>query len=232
MNYIKIEVSGKKFNEIFRGITMYKFTNLEENHNGYQYIDGLNIDPNEFDTSQGECSKGGLYFTSVEYAAEWILDNEYVRNVTIPDDARICIYKTKFKADKIIVGLRTRICDSGILASEEVQRLAVQRAGSSIKHIKDPSEEIQMLAVKKYDCYIEYISKPTEEVQKLAVQQNGHAIRFIKDPSEEVQKLAVQQKGDAIQYIVEPSEEVQRLAVQQNGNAIQYIVEPSEEVQK
>ena len=190
MDYIKKEITGKEFNQMFGNTPMYKFTNLKERHRGYQYVDGLNIDPNEFDIS-GECSKGGLYFTSEKYIGKWIYGHTYVRNVTIPDDAIICCYETKFKANKIIVGTRSKICDSNIFTSEEIQRLAVQK-----------------------NCFaVAFIENPSEEVQRLAVQQNGNAIKHIKDPSEEVQRLAVQQNSNAIKHIKEPSDEVQRLVI-------------------
>jgi len=51
MDYIGKEITGKEFNEMFKNTPMYKFTNSEEIHFGYQYTDGLNIDPNEFDIS-------------------------------------------------------------------------------------------------------------------------------------------------------------------------------------
>ena len=63
MDYIGKEITGKQFNEIFKNNTFYKFTNNKEIHYGYQYVDGLNIDTNEFNIEGGECSKGGLYFT-------------------------------------------------------------------------------------------------------------------------------------------------------------------------
>jgi hypothetical protein len=225
------EVLGKEFNEIFHGTPLYKFTNSKEIHFGYQYVDGLNVDPNEFDISQGECSKGGLYFTSSKYICKWISNNEYVRNVTIPDNARICIYETKFKADKIIVGPRTRICDSDLFANKEVHKLVVQRNGCDIRFIKDPSEEVQRLAVQQNGDAIEFIESPSEEVQRLAVQQNGYAIKHIMEPSKEIQMLAVQRNSYAIQYIKDPNEEVQRLVVQQNDYAIAYIKNPSKEIQ-
>jgi hypothetical protein len=203
------EITGKEFNEIFHGTPLYKFTNLQEIHYGYQYVDGLNVDPNEFDITQGECSKGGLYFTSIKHIYLWVCGNKYVRNVTIPDDARICCYETKFKANKIIVGTRIRINDSDILASEEIQKLAVQQNGCVIQYIDNPSKKIQRLAMRQNGCAIQYINGPSKKIQKLAVQQNGCAIQYIDEPSEEIQMLAVQQDESAIEYIRHPCAELQ-----------------------
>jgi hypothetical protein len=223
------EITGKKCNEIFKNIPLYKFTNTEEKHYDHQYVNGLNFDANNFDISR-ECSRGGLYFTSAKYIGTWIDGNTYVRNVSIPDDARVCIYQNKIKANKIILGPRNIIYDSDIFEDEEMQILAVQQNGYIIKYIKEPSEEVKKLAVKQNGIAIKYIDNSSEELQRLAVQQNGNSIKYIDEPSEEVQMLAVQQNGNAIMHIKEPSEEVQKLAVQQNGRVIQDINEPSEEV--
>ena len=181
MDYIEKEITGKQFNEIFKNDTFYKFTNNEENHYGYQYIDGLNIDTNEFDINRGDCSKGGLYFTSEKYIIEWINGNKYVRIVTIPDDARVYIYKTKFKSNKIFVEPRIKIYDSNLLSDEQVQILAVKQNSNLIQYIKEPSDQVQKLAVKNNGYNIEGIKKPSVEVQMLAVQQNGYSIEYIKD---------------------------------------------------
>ena len=45
--------------------SFWKITNEEENHHGFQYQDGLNVDTQEFQES-GTCVKGGLYFTDSE----------------------------------------------------------------------------------------------------------------------------------------------------------------------
>lgn len=43
----------------------FKITNRKENHHGFQYQDGLNVDDQPFNPS-GCCSGGGLYFTTLE----------------------------------------------------------------------------------------------------------------------------------------------------------------------
>ena len=43
----------------------FKITNRKENHHGFQYNDGLNVDDKPFNPS-GCCSGGGLYFTTLE----------------------------------------------------------------------------------------------------------------------------------------------------------------------
>ena len=254
-NIIGKEITGKEFNNIFKDkTTLLKFTSENENHNGIQYHDGLNTDIYNFDISKGECSSGGLYFTSKENIAEWIKNHEYVRIVTIPDDARICIYETKFKSNKIILEPRIKILDSDLLLDEQVQidgllhglriesiknpcvliqKLIIEKYGiTNIHLINELSEQAQLEIVNKNVNAIHYIQNPNEEVQMTAVNKDGFAIQYISNPSEKVQLAAVNQQGCAIGYIQNPSEKVQLAAVNQDYDAIGWILIPSEKVQQ
>ena len=88
----------------------YKVTNKDECHHGFQYKDGLNIDTNEFQP-EGSCVKGGLYFTTLEHITYFFDYGIYVREVTIPEDAKMVEDPEgdKWRADKIILGERYSI---------------------------------------------------------------------------------------------------------------------------
>ena len=83
----------------------YKVTNKDECHNGFQYSTGLNIDVNPFQET-GSCVKGGLYFTTLEHITYFFDYGIYVREVTIPEDAKMVEDPEgdKWRADKIILG--------------------------------------------------------------------------------------------------------------------------------
>ena len=55
--------------------------------------------------------------------------------------------------------------------SLEVQHIAVEQDGSSIKHIKNPSLEVQLAAIKRCGHAIKYIKNPSPEVQLTAVKK-------------------------------------------------------------
>jgi len=85
----------------------YKFTNEQENHDGLQYHDGLNIDSLPFNPS-GDCKPGGIYF-----AREDILffHNYWLREVTLPEGEEI--YENpgepkKWKAHQVVLGKRRK----------------------------------------------------------------------------------------------------------------------------
>lgn len=104
--------TGEEFNQIASKYDMkfYKFTCTNEVHNGFQFKDGLNVDTVKFNPS-GNCSAGGMYFTDKEHIKNWAYLHTFVRDVTIPDDARVYIEYAQYKADKFILGPRKRIYD-------------------------------------------------------------------------------------------------------------------------
>src|SRR5579872_7381968 len=59
--YNKQVLSGKEFNNIFTDVNLVKLTNETENHQGFQFADGLNVDTHKF-TPFGICAPGGIYF--------------------------------------------------------------------------------------------------------------------------------------------------------------------------
>ena len=80
-------LTGEEFNTIYCTTNFYKLTNETENHHGFQYQDGLNIDIIPFNP-HNECSAGGLYFTEESKLSKWFnVANTYIRKVIIPNDA-------------------------------------------------------------------------------------------------------------------------------------------------
>jgi len=108
---------------------------------------------------------------------------------------------------------------------------AIEQNPRSIKYVINPSEQMQLAAVAQNGSVIEYIKNPSEKVQQEAVSDDGLSLRFIKNPSFEVQMEAVQQSGLTIQFIKNPDEELQLTAVKQNGKSIRYMENPTERVQ-
>lgn len=109
--YLKV-ITGREFNELFSHHTFIKLTNETENHNTFQFHDGLNVDIIEFNP-KGECNPGGIYFTEFEKAHMWLYYStnymKYIREVIIPDDACVYVEKDKFKANKIFLCLKKEI---------------------------------------------------------------------------------------------------------------------------
>ena len=65
----------------------FKITNKEENHNGFQYVDGLNILKDEFNNDPDQsCCKGGLYFTDAANIFKFLNYGIYLREVMLVTD--------------------------------------------------------------------------------------------------------------------------------------------------
>jgi hypothetical protein len=84
----------------------WKITNESECHNGLKYQTGLNtLLPHEKWNPSGDCAPGGIYYAGADILA-FVSYGPWVREVTIPDDART--FKNpgspeKWKADKVIL---------------------------------------------------------------------------------------------------------------------------------
>lgn len=61
----------------------FKIFNEEDNHNGFQYQDGLNVDTLPF-ASEGSCVQGGFYFSGVGNILKFLDYGNYIREVEIP----------------------------------------------------------------------------------------------------------------------------------------------------
>jgi hypothetical protein len=104
-------LKGSEFNKKYANKKFYKLTKSNEIHHGYKFCDGLNVDTLQIgliDDFQIE----GLYFCEEKYVKNWLTytdDLIYIRKVSIPDDAIVCIEKYELKTDKFILGSRQLI---------------------------------------------------------------------------------------------------------------------------
>ena len=63
----------------------FKVTNKDENHYGFQYIEGLNVIKDKFDDNpEHSCCAGGLYFTNIVNIFKFLNYGIYLREVTLP----------------------------------------------------------------------------------------------------------------------------------------------------
>ena len=93
----------------------FKITNKEENHHGFQYIDGLNILTDDFnDDPNQSCCPGGLYFSDAANILKFYNYGVYLREVTLPTkNPNFCMIKDgdKWRANMIILGKRYELSD-------------------------------------------------------------------------------------------------------------------------
>ena len=93
----------------------FKITNAKENHNGYQYTDGLNVLDKPFE-EKGSCVAGGLYFSDVQNIFKYLDYGIYLRKIELPlndPDFRMVQDESgdKWRANKIILGEKRSLAD-------------------------------------------------------------------------------------------------------------------------
>src|SRR5580692_36275 len=89
----------------------FKITNEKENHNGFQYVTGLNVLEEEFnDDPEKSCCEGGLYFTDAKNIFKFLEYGIYLREIQLPTNPDLKIVKDntgdKWRANMIILGKR------------------------------------------------------------------------------------------------------------------------------
>ncbi len=173
-------ISGKEFKAQHPTKKFYKLTNETENHNGFQFQDGLNTDTYPINTNK--CSQGGLYFTNEKKIYKWISYNnktmKYIREVEILDDSEIYIEDDKYKTDKFVLKSRKIIFED-----DEICKLIVKEYRFSLQHVKNQTEKICKLSVQKNGLELEYVKDQTDEICKLAEQENFYALKYKKNPT-------------------------------------------------
>ena len=118
------------------------------------------------------------------------------------------------------------------LLTEDSRKLAVQKNGCMLKHIKEQTQEICDLAVQQTFYAIQYAQPEfqTEDMIRKAILQNGYALQLIKIQTPEICKLAVKQNGLVLQYVKEQTPELCELAVKQNGYALIHVRNQTEDI--
>lgn len=216
-------VSGAEFNAN-NTLPLYKFTNYDEIHYGYQYKDGLNKDTKEFNPS-GRCSKGGLYFCDISSVFKWMRGHYWVREVEIPDDAKVYSEHGKYKADKIIVGPRKKISDF-IIPIEHINNLNMYSDMCNIFDRIENTEDNYIELVKWLPAMLKYMDgdKQTENVCLEAVKNKWTTIKYIHKQTHDLCIKSIElSKGKAIQFIRKQTRELCLKAMSLDNSLEKYI---------
>lgn len=90
---------------------LFRITNELENHRGFQYKTGLNIDTNNFDNKN--FAGNGLFFGDNTNIIFFIWYGINIREVTLPDDANVIFDQNlnQYKTDKFILSDKRSLKD-------------------------------------------------------------------------------------------------------------------------
>lgn len=204
-----------------------KFLQRNMTHHGFTYKEGLNIDTNPF-SANGSCSRGGLYFTNLQYASNFKDYGPLIADVELPKDAKVYWESAnKAKADRIVLKNIREFSQS----VEAIEMLQVHHA-FSVEKLKMLTEEKQTQLILQHRCEPQlYLPHVSETVKIAVVQSSPGMIAFLADPSEAIQRVAVEKDPFSVRNMSKPSETIQMLAVSKNPETIGNISNPTEAVQ-
>ena len=89
-------------------VRYFKIINKNANHNGFQYVDGLNVLIEEPFAEKGHCISGGFYFTDATHILEFLNYGCFLCEITLPiadnDFKMVKDGNNKWRSNKIILG--------------------------------------------------------------------------------------------------------------------------------
>ena len=214
-------LSGKAFNEKTKGKVFVRFTNSSENHNGFQYKDGLNVDTEKFNP-RGSCTGGGLYFCEGDQFTNHYQNHTYLRFVTIPSDAKVYVDHSKFKANKFILGKRIEFDYENILSliytQEQFENMMLENVDilHYLHRCKNYSnmKKIYMYAIRKGHIDIDAVP-----VKLIATLSDNDLIEIITESEFDVDSLVSLLRNSGTS-----SEKVLKIAIQKNVELMSKLV--------
>ena len=227
-------LTGKRFNELYKGTEFVKLTTKTENHNGLVYGDGPVSDPVPF-CPAGKCVRGGMYFCVKSKLTDFLFYStkpmKFCRRVIIPNDANVYDEGNKFKTDKFILGPRISIIDLDIWNDEKLCEILIKKDPRVLKYIKNQDQLALKNILRRMDGrLIKYVRNQTDILCWEALRECAGAIKFIKNPTLEMQLYAVSKCGNNLQYINNPTNAIVEAAFEQSVFVIQYIKNPSQKM--
>jgi hypothetical protein len=81
----------------------------------------------------------------------------YWRDLHVPDNSRVDIQSSKYKADKVILGKRKRL-DEGVFIK------ALKEGKIELEIIENQTEDICLAAVNRWRLSLKYVIKQTEGI--------------------------------------------------------------------
>lgn len=148
-------------------ITYVKLTNKECCHNGFKFVEGLNIDTVPFTSlprglkpfGGWDCEPGGIYFTTYKNINRWMKYGDkkmhYIWDVMIPKDAQVHHQEDKSKADKIILSNRKTLSDF-FSENHDIALINIKGNRRIFRYIKNKTPELCMALVKYNGCALEH----------------------------------------------------------------------------
>jgi hypothetical protein len=205
----------------------YKVLNAELTHHGFKYQLGLNIDTKLF--NQEEC-ENGLYFCSKDQLATWINYGENLAVVRIPQDARVCHFTDKSKADRLYIERIIPIAYWEKWNDLEFCLQMVKQNGEALKFVRKQTPEICLAAVQQYGNALKYVLYQNKELCLQSVRNFSCALRYVMDQDTDICLTACKQDGEALEFVERQNFEICLEAVRNCGCALKYVKKQNREL--
>jgi len=191
--------SGNEINKLLKDKLLIKFMNDDDNNDGMIFKTGLNIyisdfNPDAIFLDSGICTdsvcSGGICVTTIDHYYKWMHRyRDYVRYVTIPDDARVSIREKELICDRVILSERflteyflSDMFEQELISYDQMLEI-VKNDGHIIKYINQifRTDDMMMEAVKSKISGFEQIPQQfrTENMMIEAVTRNGYELQYI-----------------------------------------------------
>ena len=219
---------------------------------GLQYLLGVVTKDKIPFYPSGSCRPGGIYFTDLKHAWQFVEYGTLMVDVEIPQDAKV--YRdpdndvVKWKASELILKnlrpipreilkealVRDRRSFIGIndahvkLILEDFSYdylfRQVYRCEVPMCYIWQQTEEMCFATI-QYDANaLAYVLNKTPKLCREAISRDPYTIRFLEDQPEDLCWLALNKASDAIRYIYRPTEEMCMQVIRKDPNNLQFII--------
>ena len=128
-------LTGKQFNERYKGCKFVKLTNITETHYGLKYKTGRNVDNNKID-DEGY----GIHFCLYDDVYKWINMKDFsmifFRFVTVPDDATVYEGNYMFRSNVVDLSDRKFIEAMDVWYDDHFCKIATSYIPSLVRYVK------------------------------------------------------------------------------------------------
>ena len=201
--------TGKEFKKLCPH-TLYRITNEDEIHNGFQYNTGLNVDTLPFNPTES-CKSGGMYFfdrTQIKDYKKYAMMAYWIRQVIILEDEDSLVYveEGKYKTNKFILNDRIRIGYDEPDQLCEMYDMCINLCSRPFD--AEYKENLHYLTLKKYPYFFRDHNKRTEELCLEAINQDASNLQYVEIQTEEMCLEAVKRDAMSLLFVKEQTHNI------------------------
>lgn len=242
-------ITGKQFNDTYRGIEVVKLTVEDNRHRDIKYEDGVNVLIQQFDP-EPICGPGGLYCCFKKDLGKWFNYGDKIMHniwtVTIPDDAKVVVMYGKIKVDKFILSNMSDLLthDNFLIAvteddwnlcevpkkyrSYKMCAAAVKNGASALFDVppEHRTGDLYLIMAENDSYALDYIPEKyvSYEICMAIIRQDGMALNDVPEKYQtyDLCTISVKQDGTMLYYVPKEHRDIDMCitAVKQNQDAI------------